>query len=551
MKAALPANEAERLEALRRYEILDSAAEQAYDDITLMASHIAGTPIAVISLIDRDRQWFKSKVGLTGSETPRDLAFCAHAILTPDAPLLVPDATREDRFADNLLVTGPPHIRFYFGVPLVTSDRMALGTLCAIDLKPRNLGPEQVQALQALSRQVMKLLELRRNAAELRQAYSDLERARDEAQAASRAKSMFLASMSHDIRTPIAGVLGTAELLLDTELSAEQREHVENLRVSADSLLGLINDILDLSKVEAGKLELDPYELPIRPFVEDVLRIVAFPAHQKGLNLTSRVEEAVPGAVILDGARVRQILVNLLGNAIKFTAQGEVALDVSSGGGELTFSVRDTGPGIPASRQQGIFDAFAQADRTVARRFGGTGLGLTISKRLVEAMGGCIRLESEPGRGSVFQFSIPAAKAGGGTAGRPAEPEAPSEVKPLTVLVAEDHPVIQRILALQLKKQGHTAEIVRNGREAFEAVQARRFDAVLMDVEMPEMDGLEATAAIRRWEAGTGRHIPILAMTAHAMAEDERRCLDAGMDGYLSKPVRPAELFGELRRFTS
>ncbi len=567
MRAPIPANEEQRLAALRRYEILDTIAEQAYDDITLLAAHIAQTPMAVISLIDRDRQWFKSKVGISGTETPRELAFCAHTILTPHTPLLVPDATLEGRFADNGFVTGPPHVRFYFGVPLVTSDDFALGTLCAIDSTPRLLSDNQIQALTALSRQVIKLLELRRNAVELRLAWMErdahacrlevmqesLERAKQEAQAANRAKSEFLANMSHDIRTPISGIIGMTELALESPLSAEQRDYLENVKLSADSLLVLINDILDLSKVEAGKLELDAADVDLRAFLGDLAKIMTFAAHRKGLRLGCDIAAGVPDSVLVDGPRLRQILINLIGNAIKFTPSGEVSVAVSGaasgGSAELTFSVRDTGPGIPLEKQQLVFEAFAQADSSVFRKSGGTGLGLAISKRLVEAMGGTIRLESEVGRGSTFSFTVPLKlSAAPRRESAPAEaPSAPDAIRPLSILLA-DNPVIQKVVHTILTRRGHSVELARNGQEALDAAGRQSFDLALMDVEMPELDGWEATAEIRRRETGNGRRLPILAMTAHAMAGDEARCLAAGMDGYLAKPVRQDELWAAVAR---
>jgi signal transduction histidine kinase/ActR/RegA family two-component response regulator len=570
MKAPLPANEEQRLEALRRYEILDTMAEQAYDDITLLAAHLAGAPMAVISLIDRDRQWFKSKVGLTASETPRELAFCAHAILTPDTPLIVNDATREERFADNPLVTGNPGIRFYFGAPLVTDDRFALGTLCAIDVTPRTLDPQQVHALSALARQVVRLFELRRNAADLRTAWMerdaharqlellrrDLEQARDAAEAANRAKSVFLANMSHDIRTPIAGVLGMSDLLLDSGLSAGQREHVDSIRVSGEALLTLINDILDLSKVEAGKLEIDRYPVTVRPWITDIGRLMGIAATSKGIALETHIDDAVPAAALLDGPRLRQVLVNLLGNAVKFTSVGKVTLRLSAtvqdGRADLAFSVRDTGPGIPASRRDAIFEAFTQADRSTSRHHGGTGLGLAISRRLVEAMGGTLTLESDEGVGTTFSFTIPADLIDQPQS-EPATdplPDPGGPAAPMTILAAEDNVVIQKVLRSLLTKQGHTVDVVSNGREALEALDRRRYDLVLMDAEMPEVDGWAATAAIREREASGQARLPIVAMTAHAMAGDEARCLAAGMDAYLTKPIRPDHLLAVLRRFS-
>jgi signal transduction histidine kinase len=326
-------------------------------------------------------------------------------------PLFVPDATREQRFADNPFVTGEPHVRFYFGAPLVTSDQYALGTLCVIDSAPRTLQPRQIETLTALARQVVKLLEFRRNAAELRVAWMDLDaqakrlerlqrdieeanlelrRATDEAQTANRARTVFLANMSHDIRTPIAGVLGMADLLLDTSLDAEQRENAESIKMSAEGLLALINDILDLSKVEAGKLELDLHPVSLRDFVRELERMMGFAAAKKGLKLETAVGETVPATVLLDSHRVRQVLVNLLGNAVKFTSAGKVTLSVSAtvrgSAADLTFTVADTAPlpswhyrtrranprrtpiRVPASRVAILFCRPTKSRRISARR---------------------------------------------------------------------------------------------------------------------------------------------------------------------------------------
>ncbi|AZZ37488.1 hypothetical protein CIK05_12020 [Bdellovibrio sp. qaytius] len=687
-------NESKRLLALKSYKIMDSEAEQSFDDIARIAAEICKTPIAIVGLIDGHRQWYKSRVGIDATEAPREITFCQHAILGTEL-MEVRDATKDQRFADHPYVTSEEaHIRFYAGAPIIDNEGYALGTICVVDNKIGALSETQKECLKALSRQVLFLMESRKRLLEtstealvrestLKQQNDNLEntlavraenldylfkslpqiiwtadgsgaidlcnpkwisltgltyeqtmgngwltavhpddvnealfkwdyclktetiytnemRFRDKdgdyrwfivrgvpakesrdvnvrwfgtctditelrnaqkeknelevkansSSESSRLKSEFLANMSHEIRTPINGIIGMTNLLAESPLNDEQKNFAQTIISSSKILLTLINDILDISKIEAGKLDFEevPFDLALLLNETKINFENRFKEKNLIFNCNFNVDKTL--SYLGDASRIQQIINNLLSNATKFTEKGSVTFSVNQmtgpeSGPYLQFEIKDTGIGISSEALPKLFTNFSQADASMSRKFGGTGLGLAISRQLVERMGGEMHVESKENEGSTFKFNLRIK-----SVLKPVFIET-SKQKVITenlarnkfrVLVAEDNMINQEITLRMLKKAGYRAEVVANGKEALAAVVDIKYDLILMDCQMPEMDGYEATRALRLNQFTS----PIIALTANAFKEDRDKCIAAGMSDFLTKPLYIDHLIGVL-----
>lgn len=364
----------------------------------------------------------------------------------------------------------------------------------------------------------------------------------------SRAKDEFLANMGHELRTPLSGIIGMTSLLQDTELTAQQRQYIRTVNRSARALLTIINDLLDYSSIETGRLSIEPAPFDLKSAVDDVIQVLTTRALEKGLELTAMYSPDAPRKVIGDAGRIRQVLTNLVDNAIKFTDGGRVVVTVeceemSEGRARIKLSVEDTGMGIPEDGLERIFDKFTQVDASPARRHGGTGLGLAISRQLVELMGGSLGVDSRPGEGSSFWFVLSVSVQAESTAA-----EGEEETTGSRVLVVEDNDVNQEVAATILRKLGCVVEVAGDGKQAVKMAEITPYDMIFMDCQMPGMDGFEATAEIRRYEEASGHRSKIVAMTAHTADEDRDRCLTAGMDDYIGKPATYEDFRAVLRR---
>lgn len=534
----VPHNEPERLAALKRYNILDTLPEHAFDDATKLVSYICGVPIAHISFIDENRQWFKSEIGIGVSEVPREISFCQYTIM--DTKLVeIPDTFLNEQFRDDPNVVDGFKIRFYAGIPLTTPDGYNIGTICAIDHTTKELNDNQRNALSIIAKHVINQLELRTKNIEL-------DTQKKIAELAVLAKDSFLANMSHEIRTPLNAVIGFTDLLAQTKLDKLQRDYIDSVQIAGENLLLIINDILDLSKIESGNLaiEAQPFNLKkTLKHVYDLLKVKASPAVEFNLFLDADMPEMVIG----DHGRLNQILVNLTGNALKFTEEGEVTISVkkideTADYYSLRFSVKDTGIGIPEDKLKTIFDRFTQAEESTTRRFGGTGLGLNIVKQLIEMQNSQIHVKSKENRGSEFFFQINYKKA------NPVESETESiaddDLGKLKILLCEDNIINQKLAKSVILNFGFELDIAENGEKGIDLLLQNEYDLVLMDLQMPFKDGYQTTEYIRN---EMNSNIPIIAMTAHSLVGEQERCFKIGMNAYVPKPFKQQLLLETIK----
>lgn len=533
ISAQLPKNENQRLQALYDYEVLDTEAEDAFDNLTLLASEICGTPIALISLIDPNRQWFKSKVGLDAEETSRDIAFCAHAINQNEIFEIV-DTLKDKRFSDNPLVTSSPNIRFYAGSPLITPQGHAIGTLCAISDKPMRLNDHQRKALKVLGHEVISQLELR---SQIKQVKLANER-----------KTEFLATLSHELRTPLNAIISFSQLMLnDNEIRLPEKhgKYLEHLNFSGKRLMALVNSILDLNRIEAGKMEIHCSKIECTEFIQTLRTSIAAMAEKKDIKLKFNHDIASGTRFYIDESKLSQVALNIASNAIKFSAKGQhIEVNVFHSGNELTLIFKDNGVGISSQDIPKAFHKFQQVGEN--RNQEGPGLGLMLSKSLVELMGGQIHLSSSVNNGTLVKITVPTNEPDTTVAELS---EVPNLLLNFTqqakILVVEDNEINCDVALAIFASLGLSIEIAETAEAALAILEQRQFDLIFMDLHLPEMDGYQATKVIKQQ---TPEQI-VIALTADVFAEQDKRMMDSGLCEILNKPVDMQKLIAMLNKY--
>lgn len=540
-KFPIPHNEKERLAALRRYNIIDTLPEEEFEDIARLVAYICDVPAAHVSFIDDTRQWFKATVGFDATEVQRDTTFCQYTIMESEM-WVIPDAQKEPKLVDNPNIYDGFKVRFYAGIPLTTVDGYNIGTICAIDHVVKNINDEQKNALRILARHVMSQLELRVKNVEL-------DKQKEIAELAIYAKDSFLANMSHEIRTPLNAIIGFTDLIAKSDLNTTQKEYIENVQTAGENLMLIINDILDLSKIDSGQLIIEAHPFSLKNTLKhtyDLLKVKV----PDDIEFNLFLDADLPDMVMGDRGRLNQILTNLAGNAIKFTPEGDITISVkkiaeSDTDYTLRFSIKDTGIGISEDKLTTIFDRFTQAEESTTRRFGGTGLGLNIVKQLVELQNGVINVKSKPEKGSEFYFILSFGKTFTAQEIAPKAEVQQKQLKKLSVLLFEDNILNQKLAKSVIDEFGFDLDIANNGEEGLEMFVKKPYDLILMDLQMPIKDGYQTTEYLR---CELKSDIPIIAMTAHSLVGEQQKCYDIGMNGYVPKPFKQADLLNEINR---
>lgn len=553
MKSALlPENELERLENLRYLEILDTINEEIFDNIVQIASAICETPIALISLIDTDRQWFKARIGLDPAETPRDVAFCAHAILG-ETLFEIPDSRKDERFHDNPLVTGSPNVVFYAGQPLKTSQNHNIGTLCVLDYKPKILTDAQKNLLEKLSKQVVQLMELKVKA-------SELESARKEAVAANQSKLDFIAAISHDIRNPLNSLFGLADILDISETDPEKKIIISQFKNSADIILRIVNDIIDLSRFESQGLQESNRIFALDQTLVSIITFFRAEAKRKGIEFDFFRAPEIRNFYFSDERKIEKILWNLLSNAFKFTSSGKVTFrieteDKDPTGCKIKITIEDTGPGIAPEVLPNLFQKYASFSPKEVE-MAGSGLGLSIVQSSLNALGGTIETTSQKGLGTKFvvRFQLQPGLATSELASHKEETLSEEIVKKrirsIPILVADDNEMNRKILLNYLKPFGANCSEAKTGFETVDWAKENQSGILFVDIEMPGLSGVEAIQKIERKQ---NQQFTFVACTGLCLPEEKEKIMDAGFDFYIPKPynknlIRDAIVF-HLQRF--
>lgn len=551
----IPDTESQRLQSLAEYDILDADENERFDRVTKLAAQLLGMPMCAISLIDEDRQFFLSHHGFDARETPREEAFCNYVVAGNDT-FVVNDATEDQRFQNNPLVNGDFHLRFYAGVPILNDDGVAVGSLCVLDNEAHDEGitADKEQLLKDLAAVVINEITARMTSrkyqleSELRrEAMVEIENQRQEAVAHAKFKSEFLANMSHEIRTPLNGVIGIGELLRETELDSEQADYLDTLLTSADSLLNIINDVLDISKLEAGQMHYETIEFCLKNEVEQVAEVLAQKATQKNVDLAVEVDPSFPTAVIGDPTRVSQILYNLAGNSVKFTESGYVCIRLKPLDEQFVqIDVEDSGIGMSAEQIETLFEKFSQADTSITRKYGGTGLGMSIVAQLIEAFEGSIDVSSELGKGTCVSIKLRLPQAPDAVCDMRLEG---GSLEGARILVVDDIELNRNILKTML--ESHHAEVVTaiDGFDAIAAVerslsQQESYDCVVCDHHMPGFSGADLVTRVR----SSASELPIIVLTSGGHSSDLK---DVAPDRVLHKPARAKQLIPAIQTLIS